>query len=52
MDKVIGEIAQVIVNNQGTLRGQDNLSTLASSILIILFSEMFIFSTYFFQIKK
>jgi hypothetical protein len=44
MDKVISEIAQVIVNNQGTLTGQDDLSTLASSTLIILFSEMLKFS--------
>ncbi len=44
MDKVLSEIAQVIVNNQGTLTGQDDLSTLASSTLIILFSEMLKFS--------
>jgi len=45
MDKVISEIAQVIVNDQGTLTSQDDLSsTLASSTVIILFSEIFKFS--------
>jgi hypothetical protein len=40
----MSDIAQVIVNNQGTLTGQDDLSTLASSTLIILFSQMLKFS--------